>query len=185
MLDIGCGSGFLLKDAEDRGLTTFAVDISPEAAKIASRIAQKSIILVGDAENLSFANKTFDYVTCLGTLEHRLDMEQGIREMTRVAKDDAEFLIMVPNLRYFAYMIRRSYGTEQKKVCEHLLTMHQWIELFSRNNLKIKRIDHDRWQMKNMQVNSLKKIALKAIWSVLPLQLTYQFVFVLQKKAIK
>jgi len=37
LLDIGCGTGYLLKEADIRGLETYGIDISEEAVKIAKK----------------------------------------------------------------------------------------------------------------------------------------------------
>ena len=54
LLDIGCGTGYLLKDADKRGLKTYGVDISDEAAKIAREVTPNSKIIRGKGENLKF-----------------------------------------------------------------------------------------------------------------------------------
>ena len=53
--------------------------------------------IVGPAEKLPFADGQFDFVSCLGALEHFLDPTRALREMVRVATPDAEFLLLVPN----------------------------------------------------------------------------------------
>jgi len=73
------------------------VDISDEAVKLAHRVAPESRVAVATGEALCFRDRSFDYVTCLGSLEHFLDMGQGLREMQRVAKPDALLCVMVPN----------------------------------------------------------------------------------------
>ena len=100
LLDIACGRGYLLKAAESKGLDTFGVDISDEAVKLARLNAVKSDIRVSKAEELPYNDKFFDYITCLGSLEHFLKPEEAAAEMVRVGKDDAVFCIMVPNANF-------------------------------------------------------------------------------------
>jgi len=200
LLDVGCGTGFLLKAAEARGLFTYGIDISTEAVKIVKKVSPKSTIQVGDAENLCFHDKFFHYVTCLGSLEHFLDMRKAIREMVRVAKDEAKFCIVVPNINYLDWKIAkrrgRSVGTLQQKIHENLLAMQEWMDLFAKKGLIIKEVHHDRWPVKQLQqrVTSLfytnpldlpkllNLLIQRVKWLILPLKMTYQFVFILKKR---
>src|SRR3989339_417880 len=91
ILDIACGTGFLLKVANEKGLKTFGIDISDEAVKIAKENSPSSEIITASAENLPFKNNFFDYISCLGSIEHFSDINQGLREMLRVGKRGAKF----------------------------------------------------------------------------------------------
>jgi len=189
LLDIGCGTGYLLKAADQRGLETYGLDISDEAVKIAESVCPKSKIIVGKGEDIHFADRSFDYVTCLGALEHFLDIERGINEMARVGKDDALFCIMVPNAHFVFWRIRGRKGTEQQDINENLLTLRQWKALLENNGLAINHVYHDRWFMNQIEIFStlnplsiLKNIMLKLAWLFLPLGWTYQFVIVCRKR---
>src|SRR3989344_9551095 len=52
LLDIACGSGYFLKEAERSGLETYGLEISKEAVKVAKRVAAKSKIVAGEGEKL-------------------------------------------------------------------------------------------------------------------------------------
>ncbi len=176
LLDVGCGTGYLLKAANQKGLETYGVDISIEGVKIAKRISPNSKIIVGKGEDLNFPDKFFDYVTCLGSLEHFLDIEKGIKEIVRVSKNEALFCIMVPNINFLFWKIRKAKGTEQQDINENLLSLKQWKNLFIQEGLEILKIYQDRWLMKKTN------IFFKLVWGVLPLNYTYQFIFILRKK---
>lgn len=73
------------------------VDLSEKAITVC-----KTALLQGDfystpAEDLPFEENRFDVVTCLGSLEHFVDPGKALKEMVRVAKNDAIFLLLVPN----------------------------------------------------------------------------------------
>ena len=176
LLDVGCGTGYLLKAADQRGLETYGVDIAAEGVKIARKISPNSKIIMGKGEDLNFPDKFFDYVTCLGVLEHFLDIEKGIKEMVRVSKNEALFCIMVPNINFLFWKIKRGKGTEQQDINENLLSLKQWKDLFIRGGLEVLKVYQDRWFMRK------GNIFLKLVWGVLPLNYTYQFVFILKKK---
>jgi 2-polyprenyl-3-methyl-5-hydroxy-6-metoxy-1,4-benzoquinol methylase len=191
LLDIGCGTGYLLKQANKRGLKTYGVDISDEAVKIAKRISPNSKINAGKGENLNFSDNFFDYITCIGVLEHYLDIEKGVKEIKRVGKDDALFCIVVPNINYLFWKIKKRKGTEQQDINENLLSLKQWKNIFLDNGFKIINIYQDRWFMKKNNIFSsmnlamiIKMFVFKLISVFLPLKYTYQFAFILRKKQI-
>jgi ubiquinone/menaquinone biosynthesis C-methylase UbiE len=188
LLDVSCGTGYLLLAASQRGLKTFGIDISSEAVRVAQTVSPNSAISVGKGEDLEFDDDTFDYVTCLGALEHFLDINKGLREMRRVAKDGATFCIMVPNSDYIFWKITGKSGTAQQEIHENLLSLQQWKRIFADGGFEITHIYPDRWLMKSVKVFStlnplviLKRLVYKIGWIFLPLNYTYQFVFILRK----
>lgn len=188
MLDVGCGTGYLLRAAGKKGIQTYGTDISEEGIKIAKDVAPDAELTIGKGEDLKFPDKFFDYVVCLGALEHFLDMRKGLREMVRVAKADARFCIMVPNLDYLFWKLKGIVGTEQKEINESLLTLEEWRGLFADHDLEIQKIYKDEWRIKEKEILSsynplevLGKILYKGAWLSLPLKYTYQFIFILKK----
>lgn len=191
ILDIACGTGFLLNIAEKRGLKTYGIDISPAAVKIARKNAKKSIIKVGCGEHLRFPDNSFDYITCLGSLEHFMNMSKGIQEMKRVARKNASFCIVVPNINYFGWIFKFEKGTNQTKIKEKLLNLMQWTKLLKKNGLLVIEVFQDKWFMKEIEIfkdcNPFKILFRTVrwfIWLILPMQLTYQFVFICKKKQL-
>lgn len=188
LLDIGCGTGYLLKAADQRGLGTYGLDISDEGVKIARKISPNSKIILGKGEDLKFPDNFFDYVTCVGSLEHFCDMEKGINEMLRVAKKGAIFCVVVPNINFLFWKIRGTRGTGQQDINENPLSLKQWKNIFLKRRLQILKIYQDKWFMKKINIFSpmnplqvIKKTISKLIWIFLPLNLTCQFVFILRK----
>src|SRR6266536_5769697 len=145
LLDVSCGSGFLLDAARARGVEAFGVDLSEEAVRLAYQVAPGAPVAVGAGEQLSFRDGTFDYVTCLGSLEHFLDMGQGLREMVRVAKPAARFCIMVPNEDFIGWKLLGHQGTAQQDINEHLLPLPALRRLFWEQGLEIVRVAPDLW----------------------------------------
>lgn len=179
LLDIACGSGYFLRYAEKLGLETYGLEISKEAANVAKRVAVKSKIVVGEGEKLPYENNFFDYVTNLGSLEHFMDMNKGLKEMVRVGKDDAEFFIMVPNANFWFFKFQRRKGTKgQKDLIENLLSFKEWKELIERNGLRIVKVSEDKPVFKN----KLKQILLEISRILLPKRWTYQFIFICKKR---
>ncbi len=191
-LDIACGTGFLLKIAGEKGLETYGLDISEEAVKISKKNSPDSEIIVAEAENLPFENNSFDYISCLGSIEHFSDIDLGLKEMLRVGKNDAEYLLMVPNKNYFAWWFVKNKGTAQREIGEELKSLEEWKKIFQDQGLRIIKIKSDKWPTKSLPwfysfnpLKIFKRLIFKLIWLILPLKYTYQFIFVCQKNIIK
>jgi SAM-dependent methyltransferase len=191
LLDIACGTGFLLHAAARRGLKTFGTDISEEAVRLSGQTSPESEVIVGKGEDLKFPDGLFDYVTCIGSLEHFLDMDKGLGEMKRVSKPDALLCITVPNSNFLYWRVSGKHGTEQQDINEHLMSLSEWKDFFSRSGLDVVRIRQDRWPMKKIRpfatlnpLRIVRDLAFKLVWSVLPLRSAYQFIFILKKRAV-
>ena len=194
LLDVSCGTGSLLAAARARAVDAVGVDLSDEAVKLAKRFAPSAEVAVGAGEALAFRDGSFDYVSCLGSLEHFLDMGKGLEEMKRVAKPAARFCIMVPNQDFIGWKVLGHQGTAQQDINEHLLPLKAWRQLFERHGLVVLRVVPDRWhaiRWRSPPPNGGKHGAarfvigpvLEAGWRLVPLRWQYQFVFVLANRS--
>lgn len=189
LLDVSCGTGFLLRAAAARGLAAVGVDLSDQATRVAREAAPGAAVAVSSGEALCLRSGVFDYVTCLGSLEHFLDMRQGLREMRRVARPGARFCIMVPNRDFLAWRVGARIGTAQQDINENLQTLAEWRALFGQNGFREVRVLADRWHAERLRradggvVARLKGLLLGTLWRLLPLWLEYQFIFVLESVA--
>ena len=80
LLDVGCGTGLLLKTAAAAGLQTYGLDLSDAAVAMSRKNSPTSQVVQGEGEHLPFADAQFDYVCCIGSLEHYADVERGLAE---------------------------------------------------------------------------------------------------------
>jgi SAM-dependent methyltransferase len=188
LLDVSCGQGFLLKAAEQRGLAAAGVDISDQAVRLAHQVAPRSRVAVASGESLCFRDATFEYVTCLGSLEHFLDMGQGLREMRRVAKPGALFCIMVPNAHFIGWRLLGRRGTAQQDINEQLQSLESWRRLFTEHGLDVVRVLPDRWHAEKWRhgqargpFGRVRGMLLEAAWRAIPLRYEYQFIFLLRQ----
>ena len=188
LLDVSCGSGFLLKAARARGVAAHGVDLSDAAVRLAHDVSPMSGVAVGTGEDLCFRDATFDYVTCLGSLEHFLDLSRGLREMQRVAKPGARFCIMVPNRDFAGWRVLGHHGTAQQDINERLLSLAEWRRTFEAHGLALRRVVPDRWHAVKWRHGSarsawplLKGLVLETAWRLLPLAWEYQFIFLLER----
>ncbi len=89
ILDIGCAKGFMLYDFRQviPGIEVAGIDISQYAIDNAME-SIKPFVMVANAKELSFPDKSFDLVISINTV-HNLPLEecrQAIREIGRVGK---------------------------------------------------------------------------------------------------
>jgi SAM-dependent methyltransferase len=85
VLEVGCGMGELSERiARDLGVTVTAVDFSPRMVEL-SRARGLDVILA-DAQELPFENRTFDAAVANWVLYHLPNVDRGISELARVLK---------------------------------------------------------------------------------------------------
>jgi len=92
LLDVGTGTGFAL---ELFNCKKIGVDPSPELLKKA-----KSPVIKGKAEDLPFPDKTFDIVISITAMHHFDNIEEGLKEIKRVAKDKVGFSLMKKSKKF-------------------------------------------------------------------------------------
>jgi len=103
VLDVGCGTGVLLKRIRDEvgagGVKLVGTDfqIDPEATKSLSAVEFREC----HVEALEFADNAFDTVICTHVLEHILDVRAAVAELRRVCRK--RLLIVVPKEREYHF----------------------------------------------------------------------------------
>ena len=102
-LDIGCGdAGIFISHCQCKGAEfSISFDLSFNAVRRCrdhhAGSSTPMYFVVGDAQNLPFADRIFDFVYCSEVLEHLLDAEQGLDEIHRVLQPRGEAVLTVPN----------------------------------------------------------------------------------------
>jgi SAM-dependent methyltransferase len=97
LLDVSCGQGRLVKFAKKKGLEAVGIDFAEEALYKGKIESPQSGWVVADGEHLPFQTSCADYVTHIGSLEHYLHPEEGIREVARVLKPSGIACVLLPN----------------------------------------------------------------------------------------
>ncbi len=145
-LDVACGLGLLLKKLIEKGVISYGIDISTEAINQSKTYCPEANLTIGNAENLPFDNNTFDYITCIGSLERMLDRRKVLAEQKRVAKKNATFCYMVRNSENFTWKyllnplkLKNSSGNQDA------LSYDEWKNLFESCGLQILNVYPDHW----------------------------------------
>ncbi len=179
LLDIACGGGYFLAEAEKTGLNSFGLDLSKVALLIAKKNTSQSKLICGDGEALPFKNDFFDYIINLGSLEHFLNPGIGLREMHRILKKDGKAIILLPNSYFLMtiWNIIRKGDTmrETKQKMDRWATKAEWVELIEGNGLKVNKI------LKYNYKSSNTPLKYKILRPFIPLNLSYCFLFVCRK----
>lgn len=182
LLDVACGEGFLLAEARARDLSATGTDLARAALRWARERAGPVVLAAGEA--LPFADESFDLVTCLGSLEHFVDPDEGARELARVSRRDGRLLIVVPNRRFVGWLPlsvwRGGRGTEQREVAEMLLDRREWTALLENAGIDVVETVKEPWHTKPYR-SRWARLALLLAWWAIPLRWTYQFAFLARR----
>lgn len=93
MLDVGCGEGRFCRMAAPHVETTTGVDPAPSLIAEARRLDPKSVYRLGGAEQLDFAEESFDLVVAYLSLIDIEPIEAAIAEIVRVMAPGGTLLI--------------------------------------------------------------------------------------------
>jgi SAM-dependent methyltransferase len=128
VLDVGCAKGFMINDFKKiiPGIEVAGIDVSEYAISNAMDPIS-DCVQVGNANNLPFADKTFDYVISINTI-HNLELDEcklALKEITRVARKDA-------------FITVDAYETQEQKdhmyawnlTAKTILSTSEWKEIF-------------------------------------------------------
>lgn len=144
LLDVACGEGLLVKFARRRGVTAYGIDLSEEAIRRAYRITSDPGFAIGNGAALPFPDETFDYVTCIGSLEHFVDPLMGAQEIRRVLRRGGKACILLPNTFSLLgnVMYARHYGDifDDGQPIQRYNTRWGWQRLLEKSGLYVSRV---------------------------------------------
>ncbi len=132
VLDLGSGTGFLSIEIARRapGVQVYGIDLSRQMVKIARRHAkgiENAQFEFGDAADLSFGDKSVDFIVSTGALHHWKKPARVFDECYRVLKSGREVWIYdgCPDaLKHKADRIKKEYGLWVYRLLSKATEMH-------------------------------------------------------------
>jgi 2-polyprenyl-3-methyl-5-hydroxy-6-metoxy-1,4-benzoquinol methylase len=105
VLDVGCGEGLLGGRLKQLGQIVYGIEISSNAANIASSVLDK--VFVGNVENMEFEFQDgfFDTIILGDILEHLYDPWTFLSRTSRFLKKNGILAASIPNIQYFPIII--------------------------------------------------------------------------------
>lgn len=98
ILDVGCGTGALLRELDQYG-NVQGLDFSPRAVSFCKKRGLLNVEQ-GSVTEIRYADKTFDSVLALDVLEHVENDKEGFSEIQRVLKPEGIAIIFVPTFMF-------------------------------------------------------------------------------------
>ena len=95
LLDVGCGPGYVASAAAQRGCSVVGIDFSSSMISIARERNPGLEFREDDAENLSFADGSFDVVTMNFGMLHLAQPDKAIAEANRVLRPGGRYAFTV------------------------------------------------------------------------------------------
>ena len=136
VLDIGCGTGLLLRHMKGEAI---GLDINPWNVKKAREYTGRQIIH-GDAELLPVRSHILDLVVCTETLEHLPNPAYALKEILRTLKQNGKIIGSVPH-PHPGWKLRFLSSTHPRgEPFHHNYTRSQIVALLRSSGFRVKRV---------------------------------------------
>lgn len=129
LLDVGCGAGHFLAEADKR-CTVLGLEISEVGlAHCAQRVPQNAFLELGSIENelQSNALAPFDYIVSIGSLEHVVELDKALDNIRGLLKPQGRFYFYCPNELW----------VHEDQPNERTMPDAHWTALFKRHGLYV------------------------------------------------
>jgi len=97
LLEVGSGMGHLVGQLEDT-FETYGMDLNHWAVNQSKEVVQKTQLQTASAQELPFADGTFNVVIIKHIVEHLPEPQKAIREIGRVTERGGTLILATPNL---------------------------------------------------------------------------------------
>lgn len=142
LLDVGCGSGSLLRLLRRKGYRVLGVDFSAEASRIAAN--ENGVkVFVGSLADAKFQDERFDIVSLFHVMEHVTRPSEVLHEVFRILKPSGSVILQVPNVEswQFQWFGARWYGLD---VPRHVIdySLKSIVRLLNEAGFQVRRVRH-------------------------------------------
>lgn len=111
LLDVACGTGYPYADFLSHAYNVTGMDIADSLVKKASRLYPNIDFKTGDAENIPFADESFDGAYCFQSFWYFSKPLKAISEMARVVKKDGFIIFDFAN--FYSSKVQKNYWAEK------------------------------------------------------------------------
>lgn len=109
ILDVGCGTGHYMQEILKRNHRVVGTDIAfgmlTKARQKLNIYNNKSSLINANIENLPFENESFDAILCIGVIEYLPDLQNALKELNRLVKNEGIVIISAPNLYSLKFIL--------------------------------------------------------------------------------
>lgn len=156
ILDIGTGFGVPAIGLKMLGKEITGIDIDPASKEFCKKYGVEVKILDIEKDILPFKNNSFDAVTSFNLIEHIKNVQNFLKEVNRILKDDGIFILVTPNYELWR---DKFYESDPTHVTPYVVTsIKRAVERFNFRILEIK-----------------KKFFCPFLWRLSPLFFDFQF----------
>jgi ubiquinone/menaquinone biosynthesis C-methylase UbiE len=160
VLSVGCGPAIIEKGLQENGFNVTGLDVSKEALEGAPDNLRT---VVGSAEDMEFADASFDAVIYVASLQFIDNYGKAIRETARVLKPNGRLLAMLLNPASEFFKLKRSQADSYVNKIKHpdLAPIEKTIQMYFA-------VDETRYYLgiKNEQVSESHDQDLAALYIV-------------------
>jgi ubiquinone/menaquinone biosynthesis C-methylase UbiE len=148
ILDVGCGTGRLLRKARERWpkAKVIGVDSSEGMVRKARQLAPGVKFDVGKAESLPLPDSSVDTAFSTMSFHHWSDQLQGIREVARVLRKGGRFFMADMNMPFGLHNVVQHFGPDDPKKVR---------KMFAKAGLEVKK--QRRWALGFVQATAGEK----------------------------
>ena len=120
LLDIGCGPGFFLELARERGyIAVQGIDISSYAVEYSTKTLNLDV-QKGDLLDFHFAPATFNVIVIFDVLEHFQNPKEILAEIYKILNYNGILAIITPDIDTFIPKLLKDHWEEIKHIPEHI-----------------------------------------------------------------
>lgn len=142
IFDLGCGDGSFSKILFDK--IEYGVDPDKEALESAKLLGLYSHLLNVPAENTGLVDESIASVVSNSVLEHTQNLDDIIKEMSRILKKNGKFMFTVPNDQLSVHLSELFGQKESERMNgpllfshHNLLTNDEWILILEKHGFKV------------------------------------------------
>jgi 2-polyprenyl-3-methyl-5-hydroxy-6-metoxy-1,4-benzoquinol methylase len=99
-VDIGCGTGSLIRYLESKNFEAFGITINPEEVKLANHPRVNILDIQSEISNSALKDITFDAVLSFDCLEHLVMPLSALQNINRLLRPDGLFISYIPSVRW-------------------------------------------------------------------------------------